>query len=297
MGVALGGGGRSFQPMVSYTDSHPPVYLAAGDLTGDGRADLAVASGNYDNSISVRLNDGSGGFGAETVYDTFGPPNDVEIADMDGDGKRDVIVASGGRVSIFPGDGQGGLGMRRDYDAGTLAAQLRIADMNGDGEPDVVTDGVAVLFNEGAGTLGAPTVLGTGSSVDVADVNGDGALDIVGGVGSEFVAQLGDGHGAFTAVQTQGPQGCWNSPTSTATASRTSACATRSAWAAWWSTSAPGSGDPPLVRQHHRLLDDPGLRVAGQVGGGHPPLVPAGRDADRLPLDHVGEVDLARRRA
>jgi hypothetical protein len=212
VGVALDGGGRSFSPPTSYTNKHPPVYIAAGDLDGDDRAELAVASGNYDNSVSVRRNDGTGSFGAETVYATFGPPNDVEIGDMDGDGLRDVVVASGGWVSIFPGDGTGGLGMRRDYDAGSAVTQLRLADLDGDGRQDVVTDGVAVLLNEGDGALGAPSVLASGGSVDVADVNHDGVPDIVtcavrDGLRSVFVVLLGDGGGAFTSVETEGATG------------------------------------------------------------------------------------------
>jgi hypothetical protein len=212
VGVAMCGAGRTYAPPASYTNAHTPVRLAAGDLNGDGRADLAVVSSHDDHSVSVRLNDGDGHLGAETVYATFGPPNDVEIADLDGDGLRDVVVAAGGQVSAFPGDGKGGLGMRRDFDAGTAVAQLRIADLDGDGRADVVTDGVAVLLNQGSGALGAPSVLTSGGSVDVADVNGDDALDIVTNAGREagrgaLVVLLGDGHGAFRSVETEGAAG------------------------------------------------------------------------------------------
>ena len=39
-----------------------PDALVAGDFTGDGRTDLAVANGNGDNDVSVLLGNGDGTF-------------------------------------------------------------------------------------------------------------------------------------------------------------------------------------------------------------------------------------------
>ena len=52
MSVLLGNGDGTFQPQVTYAVGSSPHALVAGDFTGDGRTDLAVA--NYDsNDVSV----------------------------------------------------------------------------------------------------------------------------------------------------------------------------------------------------------------------------------------------------
>jgi hypothetical protein len=66
--------------------------------------------------------------------------------------------------------------------------EILAADLNGDGKPDVVAGlagGVAVLLNNGDGTLASPIIYNIGSSggvlaVAAIDLNQDGKLDIVG---------------------------------------------------------------------------------------------------------------------
>ena len=44
MSVLLGNGDGTFQPQVTYTVGSGPDAIVAGDFTGDGRLDLAVAN-------------------------------------------------------------------------------------------------------------------------------------------------------------------------------------------------------------------------------------------------------------
>ena len=48
-----------------------PYSVAIGDVSGDGRPDLVVAN-NGDNTVSVLLGNGTGGFGAKTDFATRG---------------------------------------------------------------------------------------------------------------------------------------------------------------------------------------------------------------------------------
>ncbi len=212
--VALADGARSFAAPALYVNGTTAARLAAGDLTGDGRPDLAVVSWNYGNELSVRANDGAGHFGPETVSPTLGQPADVEIADMDGDGMRDVVVVSqAGWVSIFPGNGDGTLGMRRDYAAGEGPTQLRLADLDGDGHLDVVTDAISVLLGNGDGTLSPACTMPGGASIEVADMNADGVPDIVttrlrwDTRADVFEVLLGAGDGTFVARDIAGKGG------------------------------------------------------------------------------------------
>ncbi len=70
-----------------------PVSLKAGDLDGDGKPDLAVASYGGD-SVSVLLNQGSGTFAAPVRYAVGNAPLGLTTADLNGDGKLDLAVAS-----------------------------------------------------------------------------------------------------------------------------------------------------------------------------------------------------------
>jgi hypothetical protein len=88
--VLLGNGDGTFQPQVTYEVGFDPDAIVAGDFTGDGRTDLAVANFAAD-TLSVLLGNGDG---------TFSDPGQVAIsahtspvvADVNGDGTPDVLV-------------------------------------------------------------------------------------------------------------------------------------------------------------------------------------------------------------
>jgi gliding motility-associated-like protein len=73
-----------------------PIGVAIGDLSGDGKPELAVASFST-NKIVVFPNHSSGAnisFGAKLEYDCGNSPVEVSIGDIDGDGNPDIALTN-----------------------------------------------------------------------------------------------------------------------------------------------------------------------------------------------------------
>ena len=73
--------------------------MAIGDVSGDGKPDLAVANFSS-NTVSVLLGNGAGGFGAKTDFATGSSSYAVAIGDVSGDGKPDLAVANYGANTV-----------------------------------------------------------------------------------------------------------------------------------------------------------------------------------------------------
>ena len=209
VGVLLGLGDGTFQPVKSYSlPDLPAVSVAVGDLNGDQKPDLVVATGCVSSSdcntggVAVLLGVGDGTFQPAVVYGSGGQSDRaVAIADLNRDGHLDVVVtnctdggscfSNTGTVGILLGNGDGTLQTAVSYNSGgSYTWSLAIADLNRDTIPDVVvlnrsgTSSPAVLgilLGRGDGILLPATTEATDSSsggaVAIADLNGDGIPD------------------------------------------------------------------------------------------------------------------------
>ena len=123
------------------------LRIAAGDVTGDGLADVVVALGGAAGAVLlVRDPAADGGFAAPVAIAIEGASS-VAVGDLDGDGRLDVAVARGGaalpadrrRIAILRQDAGGRLArVASDLDALAPVVAVSIADLNGDGRADVL---------------------------------------------------------------------------------------------------------------------------------------------------------------
>ena len=198
--ILRGRGDGTFAPLAAtYAASPGTQTLAAGDIDGDGRPDLAV--GNLSSSsVSVLRNAGDGAFVARPDVGVGYAPGTVALADFDGDGKADLVVGNidnSGTISLARGRGDGTFGAATTYSAGagTFFSQLAVADLNGDGRADVAVPGggsIAVLFGQDDGTLSAPVSYAASAGAKVvvsADLDGIGTPDLIAG-GDRTIATL-----------------------------------------------------------------------------------------------------------
>ncbi|MBO9662078.1 VCBS repeat-containing protein [Dokdonella sp.] len=81
-------------PEQSIQDYMPwPWAMTMADVNGDGKPDVVTANTQND-TVSVLLNDGRGGYDNYAWFDTGALPGGVAVADFDGDGKPDIVSSN-----------------------------------------------------------------------------------------------------------------------------------------------------------------------------------------------------------
>jgi hypothetical protein len=141
--IFLGTGKGTFRKPTTYNVGAWLGLMAAGDLNGDHRPDLAVTL-TGSGSVAVFLNDGTGHFQKPVNYragDCCGPV-DVKIADLRNNGDQDLVIANDNAgMVVLLNKGDGTFGKPTIYTPSFQNWQppeaCTVADFNLDGKLDV----------------------------------------------------------------------------------------------------------------------------------------------------------------
>jgi hypothetical protein len=139
IGVLLGKGNGTFQPVVSYlTDGNTSSGIAVGDVNNDGHPDIIV--GSLDGTVSVLLNKGNGEFSPAVTYNAGGGVNVLAVGDMNSDRNLDIVVpTNSSECGVLVGNGDGTFQAVKLFDAGGSDCNtVAVGDVNGDGKQDIV---------------------------------------------------------------------------------------------------------------------------------------------------------------
>lgn len=197
-----------FLTPATYRVDADPLWIAIGDLNGDGKLDIVTANAvggpnaTGPNDVSVLLQDASnpGKFLPASTYATGNYPESVAIGDLNGDGKPDLAVADNSGLSVLVQDPAkpGSFLPRSTLNIGSGTSSVAIGDLNGDGKLDLIatsTNVLVLLQNPSVpGVFSVPVSYAAGHQPDavaVADLNGDGKPDLA-------VSNLGSPDGLIT---------------------------------------------------------------------------------------------------
>lgn len=160
--------------------------LAAGELNGDGKADIVQVD---EVQLYASLGNGDGTFKPAVSYSEGGTKaNSVLLRDINGDGKLDAITANLGtsNVSVFLGNGNGTFQAAKEFSvAATFPKLLAIGDFNGDKKLDIAVGGsskVTILLGNGSGGFTTATTFSTGTDVNsiaAVSLRGNGLSDLI----------------------------------------------------------------------------------------------------------------------
>ncbi len=196
--------GTTYQssPATLYTEANS---VAAADFNGDGWLDLVVTNPRTRRSLSVFLNNQSGGFTPLAEAMLTGPPGQATTGDFNSDGKADIAFTTitgidygttGAEIVIGVGLGNGDGTFAFSYLSAadslcTFPQNIAASDIDGDGDLDLAitprsintnSNRLVIFRGNGAGgfTVGSQFAVDYLSNwVIPSDLNADGAVDLV----------------------------------------------------------------------------------------------------------------------
>ena len=211
--------GKQFQGKLDEFEAFPNsssegVYVAAGDVNGDGYADIVAGTDGGNGALLVRAYSGySGSLIHEWNLASSGMAQGMRVAvgDVNGDGKGDVAVAGseGGTSAISVFDGGNGAQIQNYFAfeaTYTSGVSLTMGDANGDGYADVIAGeangGSRVRVFSG---LDTSTILSReffsdytgGIRIGTTDSDSDGKVEVV------AVTAPGEGEGRVASMSAQ----------------------------------------------------------------------------------------------
>ena len=196
---------RSLRPLAAGLNY--PAHTELGDVSGDGRPDVLVASlgglqptNAREGSVSLLLHRETPGFDAHVLAEGLGRVCDVVGADFDGDGDVDVVAAAfgwrgPGELVVLEQVGVEGrvpqFAAPRVLDERDGFVSLGLSDVDGDGREDVVAllaqeHEQVVVFRNAGGLRFEPRVIHQAptpswgyAGLEVVDMDGDGDDDFL----------------------------------------------------------------------------------------------------------------------
>jgi PKD domain-containing protein/VCBS repeat protein/Big-like domain-containing protein len=220
LSVMLGEAGGTFHAGAPVALAGQPTGIALGDLTEDGKLDLAVTlSGELlaPKEVEILIGDGSGTFapGSPVVGTTYFNLSSPILVDLDRDGAIDLAFCEenpylfdrGHALRVAMGRGDGTFDPPSTNEAPALSGGLTVLDANGDGRTDLAMrhegGGIALYLGLGNGEFVPKIDFGVGlhlGNLVAVDLSDDGRVDLVVPADEEEQLVILLNRGTFTPV-------------------------------------------------------------------------------------------------
>jgi uncharacterized repeat protein (TIGR01451 family) len=210
------GGGVFQSPTTALPNINVWQSAGMGDLDGDGRDDLVVASDWLLRYTACFHQDSPGVFTQYELSENAVNARSVLLADLNGDDIGDILTRTDGFMAWQEGLGEGEFGREKIIQgsfAGIAGHEIATTDLNGDGDEDIVFTqryaNTGILTNDGAAHFTYQSVpssyyLSSPEGLRLGDLNGDQITDALWS-GSTNTTVLswspGNGNGGFDTAR------------------------------------------------------------------------------------------------